>query len=458
MSPWLGRAAGLGVLCASAFSAQAAPPQATGDGFVDLPGPDAGPDAGSAPGPAAEVPAYLAELPEPDAAPELAPPVALAVSAPPSAGMPEPIVVPMPEPSAGPDPARKPEAAPAANASPEKSGDEPKRKWVRHEVIPGDRLDTIAARYGVTRKALMRWNKLDSNKAVIRVGQKLKVYANVVPPPRRQISYVVKKGDTWGAIANKHGVEEKLLRRWNKKVPRKFKYGTELRIWVEGKRSEGGGGGGGGGDASVPTGPLPTVSVRGNGYGVGKPNRGKLVNGVQLPKNDDLYDRREPDQLFGTSHAIENLQLAIARWRRDYDYDGKLVVSAISRRGGGRFRPHSSHQTGRDVDIRMPVRAGVGHTMAENSSEIDWDATWALVQALIETDQVQYIFLSYNRQKRLYSAAKRAGVSAKQLSAWIQYPNKPKTNNGIVRHAEGHTSHIHVRFSCGPSESRCLSY
>jgi LysM repeat protein len=400
-----------------------------------LPEPDAGPE------------------PEPD--PEPTPPVA--ASAPPSDDVPK-IVVPMPESSGGPDVSTKPAPVPASSPSKKKSKKGQDRKWVRHEVIPGDRLDTIADRYGVTRKALIRWNKLDPNKALIRVGQKLKVYARVVPPPRREISYVVKKGDTWVGIAKKYGVEERLLRRWNKKVPRKFKYGTTLRIWVEGKEESGSGGGSGGDGGEVSTSPLPTVSVRGNGYSVGKPNRGKLVNGVQLPKNDELYERRDPDLAYGTSHTIETMQLAIARWRRDYDFDGKLVVASISKRGGGRFRPHSSHQTGRDVDIRMPVKAGIGHTMAKNSSEIDWDATWALIQAFLETEQVQYIFLSYSRQKRLYSAAKRAGVSKKKLEAWIQYPNKPKTNNGIVRHAEGHTSHIHVRFVCGPSENRCVSY
>jgi hypothetical protein len=96
--------------------------------------------------------------------------------------------------------------------------------------------------------------------------------------------------------------------------------------------------------------------------------------------------------------------------------------------------------------------------MAKNSSEIDWDATWALIEALIETNQIQYIFLEYSRQKRLYAAAKRAGVAKSRLAKWIQYPNKPKTNNGIVRHAEGHTAHIHVRFNCGPTEDRCVSY
>jgi LysM repeat protein len=327
---------------------------------------------------------------------------------------------------------------------------EPEPAWIRHEVIPGDRLDTIAARYGVSREALIRWNRLDPHKAVIRVGQKLAVLAKKQPGPRRLVTYHVRKGDTWAGIARKHGVEEKLLRRWNKDVPRAFKYGTALKIWVDAPRQPRG-------ERAEST-PLPVIDVRGDGYSVGKPNRGKLVRGVQLPDNPRLYTRRSPETLFGTSHTIAHLQQAIAVWRRDSGYEGQLVVSAISRQGGGRFPPHSSHQTGRDVDIRLPVVAGLDHTSAKNSNEVDWDASWALVRALVDTGQVQYVFLEHARQKRLYSAARRAGVTSAQLRRFIQYPNAANTNNGVVRHAEGHTAHIHVRFTCGPGEDRCVSY
>src|SRR5690606_34558977 len=34
-----------------------------------------------------------------------------------------------------------------------------KAKWIKHEVIPGERLDDIATRYDVHTASLIRWNK-----------------------------------------------------------------------------------------------------------------------------------------------------------------------------------------------------------------------------------------------------------------------------------------------------------
>jgi LysM repeat protein len=437
---------GLLVVCASPVRAEASPPNEPGV-YDELPAPN-GADASS-----------LRGLPAPTDEVE-AVPVLTSLSPPPESttgAEPQPPPSPDPAPSGGPDPSSKPavpEEEPQAKPA-SKPKAKSKRTWVRHEVIPGDRLDTIADRYGVKRSSIQKWNKLDRKKSVIRVGQRLKIYARYTPPPRKQITYTVKKGDTWPGIAKKYGVDQDILRRWNRKVPRKFKYGTKLRIWVEQKNSSSSRRGKKKGSSSTP---LNVKNVSTKGYSIGKPNRGRLVSGVQLPENDELYERRRPEGLFGTSHTIGNLQRAVAVWRRDSGYRGKLVISAISKKSGGKFRPHSSHQTGRDVDIRLPVRGGVDHSLAQNSAEVDWDATWGLVEALIETNQVQYIFLEASRQKRLYAAAKRAGVKRSSLKKWIQYPNKAKTNNGIVRHAKGHTSHIHVRFNCGPTEARCLSY
>jgi murein endopeptidase len=94
----------------------------------------------------------------------------------------------------------------------------------------------------------------------------------------------------------------------------------------------------------------------------------------------------------------------------------------------------------------------------DDASDIDWNATWGLISALGATGEVQYIFLSHSRQKHLYEAAKKAGVKKDELARIIQYPNKSKTNNGIVRHAKGHDVHIHVRFSCASNETKCESY
>jgi LysM repeat protein len=356
--------------------------------------------------------------------------------------------------------------APLLAAGPDKketSEDKAKRKWVRHEIIPGETLQSIADRYGVHRKSLIRWNKLDPDRPRLYAGKRLKVYAEQTPPERIETTYVVAFGDTWAKIGEAHGVDESDVRRWNLKVPRRFKAGTKLTLWLEPEdleeEPEWIGSGDGrqreGKSADESDASLPLVAVRSSSLSVGRPSRGRISSSLQLPENPALYTRLRPEEAYASSHMIDTLQVAIGRWRRDSGYAGKLVIAALSKKGGGRLSPHKSHQSGRDADIRMPVKSGVKGSLAKNISDVDWKATWGLVRALLETGEIQYIFLSYDRQKHLYRAAKKAGASKDELEKWIQYPRPNRTNNGVVRHAAGHTSHIHVRVFCGPKESRC---
>lgn len=359
-------------------------------------------------------------------------------------------------------------SAPAAAGDPKKdvsSEDKPKKKWVRHTIIPGETLSIIAERYGVYRKSLIRWNKLDPDRPRLYSGKTLKVYAEQRPPERVEVTYVVQFGDTWKKIADAQGVEDTDLRRWNLQVPRRFKAGQVLTLWLEPEdleeepTFEDDGvtpvrtGVSKGSDATLP---LDKISTR--SQSVGTPSRGRISSSVQLPANEKLYSRLRPEEAYASSHMIKTMQLAIGRWRRDSGYTGSLVIAAMSKKGGGRLSPHKSHQSGRDADVRMPVAKGVKGSLAQNMSQVDWAATWGLVHALIETGEMQYIFLSYDRQAKLYKAAKRAGASKEDLAKWIQYPQGNHTNNGIVRHAKGHTSHIHVRVHCGPKESRCQKH
>ena len=346
-----------------------------------------------------------------------------------------------------------------------------KAKWIKHVIIPGERLDEIAARYQVRRDSLIRWNKLDKKNPKIYAGRKLAVYTKHIPPPQQKLIYTVQYGDTWNKVAAAHHVDpDHLRKRWNAKVPRKFKAGQQLVIWVDplndprlldgdDKRKKAAGGtstSGRSGSTSNSASSLPMVKIPTSSVSVGKPNRGKIVNPIELPDNKALYTKRKPTESYGSSHTLHNLQLAIANFRQASGYSGEVVIGAISKKGGGRLKPHSSHQSGRDVDIRLPLKNKGGN--ADNMDDVDWDATWALIQALVATGEIQYIFLTTDRQKRLHKAAKRAGASKDMLERMIQYPNKKGTNNGVVRHEPGHTAHIHVRFTCAANETRCESY
>ncbi len=319
-------------------------------------------------------------------------------------------------------------------------------RWVRHRVGNGERLVEIAGRYGVTIRELREWNRLEGRYRRLPMGKRLRVKANRLPPPRVRSLYTVQRGDTWSEVGIRHGVDSKLLRALNLKS-RSIRPGTELQIWIDPGRPKTVG------DHQGP--PVPArFTLPWYGESKGRPQMGRLINGVQLPESD-LYTRRNAHGLWGSSHALLNLQLAIANFRHDSGFEGEVIIGAISRPRGGRFYPHRSHQSGRDVDIRLPVLPGVGRKSNPWPEEVDWDATWGLVDALVETEQIKFIFLERKLHRWLYEAARRANASHNRLSALIDSYDKRRYTHAIIRHAKGHDAHIHVRFVCSPHEANC---
>jgi murein endopeptidase/LysM repeat protein len=350
------------------------------------------------------------------------------------------------------------------------AGARKRARWIKHRVIPGELLADIADRYGVHPRKLIRWNDLDRDRPRLRAGQKLRVWTRIEPAERVRVRHVVRRGESWSRIASHYGVDMRQLRGyWNRGHGKGLRVGERLVVWVEheppqakeaqdaqdaqGEASNQSDSGAEAPDESG-VGGLPIVGVRQNGRSLGSPGRGRLSRGVQMPKNDALYTVRNPEQSYGSSHTVMHLQRAIARFRARSGYDRELVIGDMSRRRGGRFRPHRSHRSGRDADIRLPIAEGVtAGTVPRDADQVDWDAAWSLVQSLIDSEQVQYIFLSRNRQRHLLRAARRAGVADEALEAWIQFPSRKRT--ALVRHARGHVKHIHVRFACGSDEPRC---
>lgn len=322
---------------------------------------------------------------------------------------------------------------------------------VEHVVIPGERLAQIAARYGVSPALVARDNGLDPARPRLVIGRSLSVRARRVPPERERVEYIVRFGDNWRSIAERHGVSQAMLRRWNRGVPRRFAAGQALTLYVD--RGQGPVDVLGLGIDTDAEG-LRLMPVAPGGQSVGEPTRGRLRAAVRLPDNPGVYTVRRPDFAWGSSHAVHHLQLALAKFRAQSGYTGELVVSDMSRRRGGAYAGHQSHQSGRDVDLWLPGRRAPGEDdEARLREQYDWGATWALVKALVRTGQVQYIFLSRGRQRHLYRAARAAGEDLRVLGEVIQYPRRAQT--AIVRHAPKHTRHLHVRFRCAAAERRC---
>ncbi|CAN5846147.1 hypothetical protein BH11MYX3_BH11MYX3_18720 [soil metagenome] len=185
---------------------------------------------------------------------------------------------------------------------------------------------------------------------------------------------------------------------------------------------------------------------------VGKPWDGALVNGERMPRGEG-YELRRPQRAYGASHVVDHLKHAIAEVRALYPEVHTLAICDLSREGGGKIGDHHSHQSGLDVDVGFyfqRVPEGYPDTFVAANSDLDLQATWALLTAFARTTDletgVQMIFLDYAVQARLYKFAAQRGTPESDLEAIFQYPRGKDALVGIVRHWPHHTDHLHVRF------------
>lgn len=322
----------------------------------------------------------------------------------------------------------------------------PSSQWIVHEIIDGERLDEIAERYAVSVSSILRWNKLDPKRPLFWIGQKLRIQTQLPDRVRTKITYTVRFEDTWASIAEQFHVEPSMLSRtWNPQQ-KELHVGHEITVWLEPEESP----------PELPTPNFDQVPVPDGALSVGYPDSGRLHRGVQIPENPSLYTIRNPDHAFGSTHAIQVLQESIASFRTRTGYDRPILLWDMSTKRGGRFGPHRSHRTGRDIDIGLPLRADYVHGVTPARDAVDWEATWHLVRSFIESDQVRYVFLSRPQQSGLYHAAKACGATREELERIVQFPRTERV--GIVRHSPGHTGHLHVRFVCGPDEPDCRDF
>jgi LysM repeat protein len=295
-----------------------------------------------------------------------------------------------------------------------------------HVVVPGEHLGEIAGRYGVRRSDLIRINsKLSSNANLLSVGQKINVCPEIAPRERVQIEYTVESGDTLSDIATKYDLTTSELvgfQRGKIKESDNLRVGQKLVVYKDG---------------SI----LP-------GFGAYDDDTGVLKSGVQLPSGKH-YVVKHPSLSWGTGETIRLIQTAVSNYRRAWKSSPEIHIGDISKKGGGHFPPHHSHQHGRDVDIGYVLKGEKADEIkfvSANSSNLDIPRTWSLIEAFLDTGEVKYIFMDHSIQKLLYEHAQSKGVSKDTLDEIFQYPRTKSRGHGIIRHSKGHVNHFHVRF------------
>ncbi len=191
---------------------------------------------------------------------------------------------------------------------------------------------------------------------------------------------------------------------------------------------------------------------------VGAPNRGRIEHAAPFPEGSGWRLRAYRPRAWATRHVVGELVSAIGEWRERFPTAQPVLIGELSRRDGGRVRPHRSHRSGRDVDIGYVLLAPpAAHKFTVATPHtLDAAATWALVQQLLASGSVESIFMAARVQVQLLPHALPHVDPARLRSVFSVLATDPRARKrAILRPWGGHDDHMHVRFACTDADIRC---
>ncbi|MCB9554662.1 MAG: penicillin-insensitive murein endopeptidase [Deltaproteobacteria bacterium] len=145
---------------------------------------------------------------------------------------------------------------------------------------------------------------------------------------------------------------------------------------------------------------------------------------------------------WGTPLTVTALERLGKLYAQAFPGSQPITVHDISLQRGGKMAPHLSHRDGVDVDIRLKLRRHTPHYIPASPRTLDLERTWFQIRHLVDSCDVEVVFLDRRLQRAVYQYALSRGVSKEELAMIFQYAG----GGGIVRHWDGHKDHLHVRF------------
>lgn len=175
----------------------------------------------------------------------------------------------------------------------------------------------------------------------------------------------------------------------------------------------------------------------------GRPYGGRLEGGIPFPSQFPGYRLREESRTYTTPEVVGALLDAIEAVRTQFPDTCDLYIGDFSNTSGGSASHHRSHQNGRDVDLGMYARGNRPLDRLEPMNEDNLDAakTWCLVENIIRSQRVQYIFLDRRVQKILYDYAVTRGYDQAYLDRVFG-----NVRGSLIQHVRNHVDHMHIRF------------
>ncbi len=194
---------------------------------------------------------------------------------------------------------------------------------------------------------------------------------------------------------------------------------------------------------------------------IGFPGAGSAVGTMPMIDGPGRELKHTPWKGWATAVTVATLDVILREWARRHPTEQPILIGNMSARDGGRLEPHSSHQSGRDVDLSYPQnwdRKEELNWRTMGSTNLNRELTWELLDILQESGAVEAVFIDSKLQKLLYDYAIESKRYTKdELVVWMEYPRSPGTGTPFIQHVRGHEDHIHVRFKCTDSESECQS-
>ena len=196
------------------------------------------------------------------------------------------------------------------------------------------------------------------------------------------------------------------------------------------------------------------------------PHRGVLTKASELTPEGAGYRMLVANERhFGTARFVSAIERAAAKVAHERP-GSVLTIGDLSARTGGKVSSHSSHRSGRDVDLLLYMTTIEGAPITSTgfvsvgSDGLAWDEPnkrflrldvereWLLVKALVEDAKarVQWLFVSRPVKAILLEWARARGepgeTIVRAMDAMLQ-PGPP---------AQSHDDHIHLRIACDPDE------
>lgn len=175
---------------------------------------------------------------------------------------------------------------------------------------------------------------------------------------------------------------------------------------------------------------------------------------VRLPSSPGLFDRWDAERSFGSRLTVDTLMSATRRLAWEHPTWDPLTIGDLSNRGGGPMFGHSTHDEGIDADIGLFIDGGRQQDgfVDVRPGNLDAEATWALIAALLDTGNVQFILLDQRHINVLRDHLATVGYPPEAIDeVFVSRATRLSADRrGIVRHAPNHRSHLHVRITPAP--------